>query len=468
MQSNAILDRFDASPMTARFWIIFSLFCLGFALDFFDFFIVGFLISLIGPEWHLTYLQSSLILLSAGIGAIIGALFFGTLADSWGRKRTIILSMMTCAVCSVALSVSPQGDWVVFALLRFLIGLGIGGVAGVQVVMCVEMTPTRYRAFMGGLPIVAVSLGTLLASGAAAGLTAMIGWRGLALLGATPAIVAVLIAILSPESPRWLLTKGRIEDARRAVAILLRVPLTEIPAGGVLRESNPSGSLREVYQSPRRFWLTILIWVGSSTAAYGVNLWGPTIVAMLLTINASHAAVYFVYVSIAAIVGRIAFCFLPIWTGRRRAGAIAGFGAALLLVAAAIFRQSSINGNSAFIIFLTAAALFYEGLFTVISPYTAEIYPVRLAARGLGVGQAANGIGKIVGPLCLALIAGANALVTPQSTIDAVLPAFLFLAGCTLVVGICFAFFAPEVTAHSLQLDDDGMILAPLATPPAA
>jgi MFS transporter, putative metabolite:H+ symporter len=63
---------------------------------------------------------------------------------------------------------------------------------------------------------------------------------------------------------------------------------------------------------------------------------------------------------------------------------------------------------------------------------------VKLAARGVGLTLAASGIGKIAGPLCLALIAGATNLITPKATLDAVAPAFLFIAACGLAIGLAF------------------------------
>ena len=104
--------------------------------------------------------------------------------------------------------------------------------------------------------------------------------------------------------------------------------------------------------------------------------------------------------------------------------------------------------------------MFYDGGFCVLSPYTAEIFPVRLSARGIGVAQAANGIGKIAGPMCLAFIAGANNLVAPKATVDAIFPAFMFLAGCGLLAALCFAIFAPNAPEASLPLDDEEQIVA--------
>jgi MFS transporter, putative metabolite:H+ symporter len=82
---------------------------------------------------------------------------------------------------------------------------------------------------------------------------------------------------------------------------------------------------------------------------------------------------------------------------------------------------------------------------------------VRLGARAAGLSQAANGCGKVLGPLCLALIAGTDNLVSPKATADAVIPAFLFLGGCMIVVGLACTFLGPETSGKPMSLEaDDG------------
>jgi putative MFS transporter len=75
-----------------------------------------------------------------------------------------------------------------------------------------------------------------------------------------------------------------------------------------------------------------------------------------------------------------------------------------------------------------------------------------LAARGFGLAQAANGVGKILGPLCLALIAGATDVVSPRATEDAILPAFLFLAGCSLIAGTVYMLGPFETHGRPLSI----------------
>jgi putative MFS transporter len=96
--SDELLALFDRAPLNRRYWVTFALMSAVFVYDFFDFLVVGYLLAVVGPEWHLTYGQSAVILYSGGIGAIVGALAFGAFSDAWGRKRQIVIGTFICAV----------------------------------------------------------------------------------------------------------------------------------------------------------------------------------------------------------------------------------------------------------------------------------------------------------------------------------------------------------------------------------
>ncbi|MGH7048915.1 MAG: hypothetical protein ACREE2_21320, partial [Stellaceae bacterium] len=91
-----------------------------------------------------------------------------------------------------------------------------------------------------------------------------------------------------------------------------------------------------------------------------------------------------------------------------------------------------------------------------LAPYTVESYGVALGARSSGLGQTANGVGKILGPLSLALIAGTSNLVSPGATESAIFPAFLFLAFCMLLVGLSFLILGVETHGRVMSLGADG------------
>lgn len=461
---------YDKAPLNLRYWASMMLGVTASVFDYFDFYIVGFLVAVLAPQWHLTFGQTSIMLLSAGVGAIIGSLVWGALADRFGRKMLLVAGIALCALGSGSVSFVPDNAWALFAVLRFVVGFGVGAAAAVAVPLIVEYTPTRYRTVLTSAIVIPVSLGILAASLTSATMLNEIGWRGLAMLGFIPLLPAVLIALIMPESVRWLVTRGRHDEARAIVGRALGVPPSRLPipsnSAAANRPATPRASFSDLMAEPRLFWLTVIVWFGASTANYGVFLWGPTIVALLMGVSPKDVAHLFVFISLTGIVGRTAFSLLPQWLGRRRCGEIMGYGIALSLGAAALFFDRTIGGYPAFIVLLIPAALFFDGGFSNIAPYSAEIFPVRLSARGVGLAQAANGIGKIAGPLCLALIAGTSNLISPKATIEAVMPAFLFLGGCGLAIGLAFTFLGIETHGKELALESPPQ--SSPATPSAA
>jgi MFS transporter, putative metabolite:H+ symporter len=459
-----LVTAYDGARLDARYWASIALGISTSIFDYFDYYVVGFLVAVLAPQWGLTFGQTSLILLSAGVGAILGSLAWGALADRFGRKALLVAGVTLCGLSAGSVAFIPDGAWITFAVLRFIVGFGVGAAASVAVPLIVEYTPTRHRTLVTSATVIPVSLGILAASLSAATLLHQIGWRGLAALGFLPLVPALLIALIMPESVRWLVSRGRDAHARRIVARALKVAPDKLPPPSVtaLRKPQRAG-FAELLQEPRRVWLTLIVWFGASTANYGVFLWGPTIVALLMGVTPVEVAHLFVIISLTSMAGRAIFSVLAQRIGRRRCGEVMGYGIAVTLGAAGLLFDRTLFGYPAFVVLLVPAALFFDGGFSNIAPYSAEIFPVRLSARGVGLAQAANGVGKIAGPLCLALIAGTSNLITPKATIDAVTPAFMFLAACGLAIGLAFTLLGVETHGRPLALEVTGEGTSPLA-----
>jgi putative MFS transporter len=466
--SEELLALFDRAPLNRRYWVAFILLSALFVLEFFDFLVVGYLLAVLGPQWHLTYGQSALILYSGGVGSIVGALVFGGLSDAWGRKKLMILGTFICGIAAGLVGLVPSGAWQVFAVLRFFVGVGLTAGVTPSLTILVELTPTRHRTALTSFYIVFASAGGLLASLTSAALLAALGWRGVAMLGIAPIFVGILMWFLIPESVRWLAAKGRFGEARAAVSEYLSLPLQSVPLPTVTPAAQPRGKLSELYQNPRMFWETIIIWGGSSTAGYGIYLWGPTIVAMVLQIPVPQAAKYFIFVTLGGVIGKIVVTFLAPLMGRRALGVVWGAGALIALAAAGYYNHIVLGGLPLMVVLLCVSTFFVEGGFSNLAPYTVESYGVRLGARASGLGQAANGVGKILGPLSLALIAGTSNIVAPQATADAVLPAYLFLAACMALVGLSFLFLGVETHGKAMGVEDAAPAPATGRSMPAA
>src|SRR4029077_360989 len=196
-------------------------------------------------------------------------------------------------------------------------------------------------------------------------------------------------------------------------------------------------------------------WGGSSSAAYGYYLWGPTIVALALHLEPAQAAKYFIYVSGTGVIGKIIVSLIASHMGRRALGILFGLLSVVCLVLAGYYSGALLGGFPVFIILIAASAFFVEGGFSNLAPYTVEQYGVSLGARSSGLGQAANGVGKIVGPLALAVIAGSDNIIAPQATADAVFPAFMFLAVAMLGVALGYVFLGIETHGRPMALGDE-------------
>jgi putative MFS transporter len=205
----------EKSPLTLRYYLTIALMVVQEMFEFYDFFLVGYLVSVLAPSWHLTYGESAVMLLSSGVGAIVGSLVGGQIADIVGRKKMIWGGGLIFSFGAASCALIPDGAWILFSLLRFVVGFGMTAAISAQSPLIVEITPTRYRTFISSLMVAPVALGTLFAAVIAANLLPVIGWRGVAATGALPIITSLLIAWVAPESVRWLLSRGR-QDPRRS------------------------------------------------------------------------------------------------------------------------------------------------------------------------------------------------------------------------------------------------------------
>src|SRR5215471_1002338 len=335
--SEDLLALFDSAPLNRRYWVAFALMSAVFVFDFFDFLVVGYLLAAVAREWQLTYGQSAVILYSGGGGAIVGAVLFGALADAWGRKQQIVIGTLICAISAGLIAFIPEGSWLLFAILRFFVGVGLTAAVTPSLTVVVELTPTRYRTIATSFYVVFASAGGFLAPAISAAMMGPYGWRRVALLGFIALIIGVLVWIFTPESVRWLTAKGRFAEARTEVARHLGLPIDRVPLPTVAPAVPPRGNLLDLWSQPRMFWETILIWGGSSTAAYGVYLWGPTIVALLRGVPVQQAAAYFVVVSGAGVTGKIVVTLVAPLIGRRALGVIWGVGGAAALALAGYY-----------------------------------------------------------------------------------------------------------------------------------
>ena len=265
-----MLDR--RTRLTGNQIKILSAAIIGDALEFFDYFLISFVLAfLIGP-WKLTFGQSATVLMSSGIGAILGAYAWGWLADRIGRRIVFIGTVLNFSIATGLLYFTPDNGWIYLAFMRFFVGTGVGGLYCVDLPLVQEFMPSSKRGWVGGIVTCVIPLGV----GLGAVLGAFIGtdqWRLLFAVGVLPALLVLLVRLWVPESPRWLCRQGRYEEARKSLAWALQMEPSALPmptaadAGPIIKSN-----WLDLFKYPRSLLVSWLGNAGAQTGVYGITL----------------------------------------------------------------------------------------------------------------------------------------------------------------------------------------------------
>src|ERR1700735_5555672 len=189
-----MFNRLDqAKALTSNQIKIIAAAIIGDMLEFFDYYLIGFVLAFIIRPWHLTFGQSAIILLSSGVGAILGSVIWGRLAAVYGRGEVFLARVVNFSLASGILAFTPENGWWFLSVFRFFVGFGVGGLYCVDLPLVQEFVPARMRGRIGGLVTVFIPLGVMIASAFAAFSTDAIGWRGLFLVGLVPAFFTLLV-----------------------------------------------------------------------------------------------------------------------------------------------------------------------------------------------------------------------------------------------------------------------------------
>jgi len=429
---------------------------IGDALEFFDYFLIGFVLAfLIGP-WKLTFGQSAIVLMSSGIGAILGAYIWGWLADKIGRRKVFIGTVLNFSIATGLLYFTPDNGWVYLTIMRFFVGFGVGGLYCVDLPLVQEFMPSRKRGWVGGLVTCVIPLGV----GMGAVLGAFMGpteWRLLFVIGLAPSLLVLLVRIWVPESPWWLMRQGRYEEARKSLAWALEVDPNTLPLPNMTTAPRPvAPSWFELFKYPRSLLVSWLGNAGAQTGAYGIALWAPALFVLLLKVTPQEASKMFILLTVSGFVGRLVFSYLSDVIGRRQAGGLLGLGAGVLTMLAGQYYDATLFGLSAFWLILAAAMFFADGGFAIVGPYAAEVWPSHLRTTGMGSAYGFGGIGKIIGPVGLALIVGSGNYLKPDVPLPQIPTAFLYLGCWFLMAGLVYYFIGIETRGKSIdQIDKE-------------
>jgi SHS family lactate transporter-like MFS transporter len=174
---------------------------LGWVLDAFDFFVVVFLFDTLAEHFHVSKASVVYTLTLTLAMRPLGALFFGALADRFGRKRPLIFCVLYFSLLTVLTGFAP--NYMIFVACRALYGIGMGGYWGIGASYAMESSPRRFRGVLSGMIQAGYPMGYLLASVAMQTLAPAFGWRSVFFVGAPVALMVVVLTLFAPESEAW-------------------------------------------------------------------------------------------------------------------------------------------------------------------------------------------------------------------------------------------------------------------------
>ena len=385
----------DEAKFTPFHWGV-LIWCLMIIIfDGYDLVIYGVVLPILMQEWALSTVQAGLLASTALFGMMFGAMSFGTLSDKLGRKKTIIICITIFSGFTFlgAFATTPTE----FGILRFLAGLGIGGVMPNVVALMTEYAPKRIRSTLVAIMFSGYAIGGMASALLGAWLVPTYGWKIMFYLASIPLFTLPLIWKFLPESLMFLTKKGETEQTRAIVKKI--APEQEITPETTFVLNEPTvgdeAPLRALFQQGRMF-STLMFWAAFFMCllmVYALGSWLPKL--MIQAGYSLGASLMFLFaLNIGGMIGAIGggvladkFHLKPVLSIMFTVGAIAlillGFNSpqAVLYVLIAIAGAATIGSQ----------ILLYT--------FVAQFYPTAVRSTGMGWASGIGRIGAIVGPV---------------------------------------------------------------------
>jgi MFS transporter, putative metabolite:H+ symporter len=440
-EPKTIGEYLDSLPIGSRHMRIFIAAGAGFAFDAFELGILAFAGPSISKEWGLANSDIGLLFSLTAIGMAIGSYSFGTASDYFGRIRAFQLSVLIFAVGSGA-SFFANG-FISLGCLRVFTGIGIGGLFPVDYAIISEFAPARKRGLTLGLLATFFPIGSMATAQIAGLIIPAYGWRAMFLVGVIPAIAVLFVRMFIPESPRFLMERGRIGEARASLKWLnggrsLPESIETMPARPYSKVAEAKVPIGDLFgkQYRLRTAFSWIIWFCWSFVFFGLLPWLPTLLVKFRSYPAADIFFYMTMFSLSGLVFRLLVAAIIDWVGRRPVLIAAACGATISLV---MFSQQT--NPTGLLVWACVTAMCLEGFNAGLTVATAELFPTRIRSTGIGWAQGIARIGAIGGPLAVAAI-----------VVTGVQNVFLMFAGAYLVITlVTITMFRSETKQLSLE-----------------
>ena len=464
-----IPGRMDRLPWARWHWLVIAALGITWILDGFEVTIVGVIASVLTEPASGLNFSASQIGLAGSIyivGAITGALFFSYLTDKYGRKKLFLITLAVYLIASVATGFSPN-FWF-FAVCRFFTGAGIGGEYSAIYSAVDELVPARVRGRVALFISGSFWIGTMLGSAVSIVLldpdivSQFWGWRLAFFFGGTLGIAILLIRRYVPESPRWLATHGRNDEAEEVVGGIENdvkrqtgrdelPPVREEPIFIEQRESIGFGLIfRAMFQMyPKRTVLGLAL-MGSQAFLYNAIFFTyALILSNFYGVPSGNIGYYIFPFAVGNILGP--WLLGPLFDKIGRVPMISGcYGIAgvLMAITGYMFQTGLLTATTQtamwMVVFFFASAAASAAYLTV-----SEVFPMEIRAMAIALFYAiGTGVGGITGPLIFGRLIDAA---TQSGDRTFLLYAYLIGAGFMIVAAIVEVILGVRAEGQSLE-----------------
>jgi putative MFS transporter len=445
----ALITRMEQVP-TSR-WFVRARVVMGSAtfFDAFNALSIAFVLPILVPLWHITAPEVGIMIGASYVGQVVGALAFSWAAERYGR--------VPCAAAATAIyalmSLVCAGAWSFSALLicRFIQGIGVGGEMPVAATYISELSRARGRGRFFMLYEMIFPIGLMVTGQVGAVLVPLLGWQIMFLIGGIPGVVIALMLLRLPESPRWLIGKGRLAEAE---AVVMRLEAASDKAGAATREVLPAVAVPAPVPVPPRSrgkWSellspayrgrTLIVWVLWASAyliANSLNNWMPTLYTTVYHLGLPQALRAASMTNVAQ-VALVLICALVIDRTGRKYWMMGAFGLGAVMLGVLAFGGT--QDVSWVIVFSTLSYGLIGSIAAVVYLYTPEIYPTRMRAIGTGVATSWLRIASAIGPTLIGFMLA-------EGGVDSVFLMFAVVA----IVGLVAA--TRMIETRNLRLED--------------
>ncbi|HSI66346.1 MAG TPA: MFS transporter [Planococcus sp. (in: firmicutes)] len=340
---------------------------LGWLFDAMDVGILSFIIAALHEDWDLTTQQMGWIGSMNSVGMAVGAFVFGIYADRVGRKKVFIITLLLFSIASGLSAFTTT--LAAFMILRFFVGMGLGGELPVAATLVSESVAAKERGRVVVLLESFWAAGWLLAAIIAYFIIPSFGWRVALLLTALPALYALYLRINLPDSPQFRAKKNVLQSVRT--------------------------NIKEVWSAEYRRPTIMLwtVWFMVVFSYYGIFLWLPSVM-MLRGFSMIDSFQYVLIMTLAQLPGYFSAAWLIEKVGRKFVLVTYLFG-----TAAGALAFGSAETITALMISGAVLSFFNLGAWGALYAYSPEQYPTVIRATGTGMAASFGRVGGVLGPL---------------------------------------------------------------------